>query len=460
MPTITRRAALATIACGAASAQTASAQTKKRPNILLLFPDQLRPDWVLTKMEVHTPNLEKLRKRGMNFTNAVVASPLCAPLRACLASGKEYDRCGARGNDSDYPLEQTTYYKLLRDSGYHVMGCGKLDLHKKSSFWGLDGKRLLPEWGFSDGIDNEGKMDAISSGAVEPKGPYMALLHKRGLAATHVTDMKSRKNYEGTFPTPLPDDVYCDNWIGQNGLDLLRRAPKDKPWHLAVNFTGPHNPMDITGSMEATVRGRKFPQPNGNTQFDAAKHVAIRENYTAMVENIDRLVGAFLSELDKRGELDNTLIVFSSDHGEMLGDHDRWAKSVPYQPSVAVPMLAAGPGVKQNETSTALVSVMDLAATFLDYGGVARPSEMDSRSLRPVFEGKTKTHRDILHSGLGSWRMVWDGRHKLITGFIPERGGEVRELLFDHRNDPLENKNLAASETKRVKALMERMPKS
>ena len=454
MPTITRRAALGAIAGVAASAQTA-----KRPNILLLFPDQLRPDWVLTKMEVHTPNLEKLRKSGMNFTNAVVASPLCAPSRACLASGKEYDRCGAPGNDSNYPLEQTTYYKLLRESGYHVMGCGKLDLHKRSAFWGLDGKRLLPEWGFSDGIDNEGKMDAVASGAVEPKGPYMALLHKRGLAAAHVADMKNRKAYEGTFPTPLPDDAYCDNWIGQNGLDLLRRAPKDKPWHLAVNFTGPHNPMDITRSMETTVRGRKFPQPNGNTQFDAAKHVAIRENYTAMVENLDRWVGTFLDELEKRGELDNTLIVFSSDHGEMLGDHNRWAKSVPYQPSVGVPLLAAGPGVKRNETSTALVSVMDLAATFLDYGGVARPSDMDSRSVRPVLEGKTKSHRDILHSGLGSWRMVWDGRHKLITGFIPEKSGGESVLLFDHRNDPLENKNLAASDAMRVKALMERMPK-
>ncbi len=455
MPTITRRAGLIAIAGGAASAQAV-----RRPNILLLFPDQLRPDWVLTSMEVHTPNLEKLRKRGMNFTNAVVASPLCAPSRACLASGKEYDRCGAPGNGSDYPLEQTTYYKLLRESGYHVMGCGKLDLHKKSAFWGLDGKRLLPEWGFSDGIDNEGKMDAIASGAVEPNGPYMALLHKRGLAAAHVADMKTRQAYEGTFPTPLPDDAYCDNWIGQNGLDLLRRAPKEKPWHLAVNFTGPHNPMDITRSMETTVRGRKFPQPNGNTQFDAAKHVAIRENYTAMVENLDRWVGTFLDELEKRGELDNTFIVFSSDHGEMLGDHDRWAKSVPYQPSVAVPLLASGPGVKRNETTTALVSVMDLAATFLDYGGVARPSDMDSRSLRPVLEGKTKSHRDILLSGLGPWRMVWDGRHKLVRGFNPERTGGAGLLLFDHRNDPLENNNLAGSDAKRVKALMERMPKA
>ena len=93
------------------------------PNFLLLFPDQLRFDWIGNpEVPVRTPNLERLRRRGVLFRRAVVPSPLCAPSRACLAAGKEYDRCGVRSNADNYPLRQTTYYSLLRAAGYHVAG--------------------------------------------------------------------------------------------------------------------------------------------------------------------------------------------------------------------------------------------------------------------------------------------------------------------------------------------------
>ena len=92
---------------------------------------------------------------------------------------------------------------------------GKIDLHKATREWGLDGKRLLPEWGFSDGVDNAGKGDAVASGAETPKDPYMAFLHKRGLAAAHVADFRKRSavgyaaTHPATHPTPLPEDAYC-----------------------------------------------------------------------------------------------------------------------------------------------------------------------------------------------------------------------------------------------------------
>ena len=110
------------------------------------------------------------------------------------------------------------------------------------------------------------------------------------------------------------------------------------------------------------------------------EHVAIRQNYTGMVENIDRLVGLLLDELKKRGEMDNTLVVDSSDHGEMLGDHNRWGKVLPYHASASVPMVIAGPGVQDGVVSDALVSHMDLAATFLE----AR------RDGQPVAEGPAR----------------------------------------------------------------------
>ena len=421
---------------------------ERRPNILFFFPDQLRYDWtgLNKKLPVRTPNLNRLAARGVTFTRAIVASPLCAPSRACLAAGKEYDRCGTAGNNVDFPVEQRTFYSVLRESGYHVAGCGKFDLAKAENFQGLDGKRHLDQWGFSDGINNAGKMDAMR-GASQPRDPYMAYLHKRSLAAAHVEDMQHRKGYSATSPTPLPEEAYCDNWLAENGLNLIRSAPKDKPWFLQVNFTGPHPPMDITRRMDEICRNRDFPQPNGCTQFTPPVHVAIRQNYSAMIENIDRWLGIYLAELERRGELDRTLVVFSSDHGEMLGDHDLWGKTKPHQPSIGVPLVAAGPGVKKGAASDALVSNMDLAATYLDYAGAAVPRDMDSRSFRAVLEGRARSHRDYVFSGLGKWRLVSDGQYKLIRGY------ENEPMLFDEQEDPLENVNLAPKAKNQVNRL-------
>ena len=442
---------------------------RQPPNLLLLFPDQHRHDWVgaTPEIPVRTPNLDRLADRGTTFTNAVCASPLCAPSRACLASGREYDNASVDDNGTNYPLDQTTYYSLLREAGYHVMGCGKFDLHKPEPTWGIEGQYLLPEWGFSAGIDSAGKWDAIRWGVEKPTDPYMHHLHTTGRVETHANDFAKRREvgtFLATFPTPLPDESYCDNWIANNGLRLLREAPPGKPWHLVVNWAGPHEPVDITHSMDPWYKGVDFPQPNRNTQHPAEKHVEIRRNYSAMVENIDRWMGRFIEELEKRGELDNTVVVFSSDHGEMLGDHDLWMKRQPYQASVGVPLVAAGPGTTA-QTSDAPVSVIDITATFLDYAGVRAPSGMDGRSVRPLMEGETKTHREFVLSGMNPWRMIYDGRYKLIRGYEKgiKLGGDgldaYREkqdlppMLFDLQEDPLENRNIAAEADGEVKRL-------
>jgi arylsulfatase len=432
----------------------------RRPNFLFLFPDQHRFDWLSgnPRIPVRTPNLDALARRGVRFAKAAVASPVCAPSRACLASGREYDECGVVNNGADFPVERVTYYRLLRDAGYHVAGCGKLDLSKKSSDWGLDGRNHTDEWGFSEMINNAGKFDAIGGNAAErPRDPYMAYLHGLGLAKAHAADFRQRQKlgYQATFPTPLPDEAYCDNWIGRNGLDLMKRFPAGKPWHLVVNFAGPHNPEDITAGMEKTCRGRDFPQPNGSLEYTPAIHNAIRQNYTAMVENLDRWVGIYVDEVKRRGELDNTVVVFSSDHGEMLGDHNRWAKSVPFEPSLSVPLLAAGPGIKTGVRSHALVSHIDIGATFLDYAGVARAEGMTAQSLRPLLEGKTRSHREFVRSGLNAWRLVGDGRYKLVRGFGPAEKGP---LLFDLNADPLENVDIAAKAPDVVARLAKLLP--
>ena len=412
-----------------------------QPNILFFFPDQWRHDWTgfNPELDLRTPHLERLAARGTRFTDVLCPSPLCAPSRACMALGVEYDRCPVKSNAQDLPLDRTTLYERLRDAGYHTTGCGKFDLHKHTYRWGLDGKTDLDAWGFDAGIDNEGKIDAFLGDRKGQRGPYMHFLAQRGLREAHIEDNDHRGGW-ATQATPLPDDAYCDNWIGDNGLGLIRDAPAGKPWFLQVNFTGPHSPWDVTESMKQSVEGRELPPPIHSTASDDPRAIEVRRNYAAMCENIDRIVGVYLDELEQRGELDNTLIVFASDHGEMLIDFDLWGKLTWRHASANVPLIVAGPGVKENAVIDAPTELLDVAGTFLDYAGEVVPEDLDARPLTPVLRGETDRVRDIITSGLTTpkvdWRMAADDRWKLVV---------TREetMLFDRKADADEVNNLA-----------------
>ena len=445
----------------------------ERPNFLFLFPDQHRPDWVPWNVELplRMPTLRRIADAGVRFSKAVTPSPLCAPARACLASGRTYERCGVPNNNLDYPLDQATYYQRLRDSGYRVAGVGKFDLRKATMDWGLAGDRDIHTWGFTEGVDNEGKMDALASwlgqggtrrvggepGKVGPRGPYMAFLQSRGLAETHIEDFKGRRGAHGhhaTHPTPLPPDAYCDTWIAENGLRFLRGFPSDTPWHLVVNFNGPHSPMDVTEEMHARWQGVEFPSPATESPLTAEErksHNAVRQNYAAMLENIDTQIARLLAVVEERGELERTVIVYSSDHGEMLGDHARWGKSTAYQPSAGVPLAIAGPGFQRSVASDALVSTHDLTATFLELAGAEPLPEMDSISLVPLLRGETSTHREHVRSGLDEWRMAWDGRLKLVQTTLDS--GETANRLYDLTTDPTEMHDAAAERPDDVRRL-------
>ncbi len=432
---------------------------KKRPNILFLIPDQHRGDWIPGNPNValRMPNLERLMKEGMTFPNTVSPSPLCAPARACLASGRRYEGCGVRDNTDNYPLDLPTFYNCLKNAGYSVGGVGKFDLHKPVHWWGLDGFiDDLRTLGFTHAIDNAGKIDAVNSAKDSPKDPYMKALDDRGLREYHVEDMLSRG--QKTHPTKLPDELYCDNWLSDNGLRMLDAFPKDRPWFLQVNFTGPHAPFDVTKDMRKRWEGVKFPAPIAWAGDDHIQDIC--QNYAAMLENIDANIGRMLAWLEKEGQLDNTLIVYSSDHGDMLGDFNKFGKCQPEKASVGIPLVVKGPGVQKGIRSCALVELQDLAATFADYGEADSTALQDSLSLRPVLEGKTSGHRSYITSALSphrktrnpgqrQWRMVEDGRWKLIL----EEDGSSR--LFDLETDSTEEHPVEHLEiTDRLKACL------
>ncbi|MBT3378284.1 MAG: sulfatase-like hydrolase/transferase [Lentisphaerae bacterium] len=415
-----------------------------QPNILFFFPDQHRGDWLASNpaLPLRTPNLDGLSARGVTFSRAYCTSPLCAPSRASLAAGKSYDRCRVPDNGIDYPLDQPTYYQALREAGYRVAGVGKFDLHKNTSDptrlnWNLDGSRSLEEWGFTEGIDNEGKFDGSTSYRVNgaPRGPYLSFLEARGLADTYVQEHASVRERRGAYVTALPDDAYCDNWLSENGLRFLRGFPQGKPWHMVVNFTGPHAPMDVTQSMHDAWAGVDFPPPHRNEQahYSGEDHQRNRRHYAAMIENIDRQVGRFLDVVRDRGELANTLVVYCSDHGEMLGDHGKWGKCTYREPSVRVPLIVAGPEVRRGLVSDALVAIHDLAATFTDSAGATPMPEMDAVSLWPVLRGESEEHRAVVVSGLRGWRAAVDRSHKLVTGLT--EGAVLHDLCADPNED-------------------------
>ncbi|MFH1570341.1 MAG: sulfatase-like hydrolase/transferase, partial [Gemmatimonadota bacterium] len=335
------------------------------PNFLFLLPDQHRPDWLGCNpdLPLRTPSLDALARRGTRFAGAWCTSPLCAPSRASLASGRTYDRCGVPDNRTDYPLHQPTYYQALGDAGYRVAGVGKFDLHKDTRDparldWHLDGSRLLAEWGFTEGIDNEGKMDGSASyrAAGGPRGPYLAFLQSRGLAEAYVREHSQMRRHRGAYTTCLPDDAYCDNWLAENGMRFLHAFPAGRPWHLVVNFTGPHNPMDVTAAMRARWEDVDFPLPHASDDPDREALLRNRQNYAAMIENIDRHVGRFVEAVAARGEQDRTVVVYASDHGEMLGDHGRWGKSTWHNAAAGVPLIVSVPQAPGGRVSQALVS--------------------------------------------------------------------------------------------------------
>jgi len=456
----------------------------KQPNFLFLFPDQHRGDWMpypetvsrtmgMDPLPLKMPNIRKLMSEGVTFTRTVTPSPLCAPARACLAAGLRYHRCRVPSNGEDYPLDLKTFYTVLREGGYRVGGVGKFDLHKPTLHWGLDGWiDGLRTLGFTEGIDNAGKWDGIRSGAKEPQDPYLRYLHENGLIEQYVQDMSIRKrDILASHATTLPDEAYCDNWLTQNGLRVIREFPKDHPWFLQVNFTGPHEPWDVTAKMQKSWKDVLFPMPVGWGEQDQDRIVKVRQNYAAMLENIDRNCGLLIDEVKKRGELENTVIVYSSDHGEMLGDHRGFNKSRPERASVHIPLIVSGsearrglaseqptpPGVTTTDGSPpgtitdALVELQDLTNTFVDLAGLEMPEAEESLSLVSLLKGGSTEHRPYQVSALGGWRTISDGRYKLIVA----EGDEDR--LYDLAQDPWETVNLASENQEIVKRVKEQL---
>jgi len=460
----------------------------ERLNFLILFPDQHRGDWMpynketfqkfgMTELPLRMPNIKRIMKEGVTFTNAITPSPLCAPARACLASGLRYKDCRVASNSMDYPVDQKTYYSALREVGYIVSSVGKLDLHKPTLYWGLNG--WIPDFdkiGFTHVIDNEGKWDAflslrmdkseilsqngISQQIYTPKGPYMKYLEEKNLLRIHMSDFKKRLKKYNTEPTPLPEESYCDNWITQNALDMLNKFPEDNPWHIVVNFTGPHDPWDITKRMKKDWENVSFPAPYNGNEKKMEEEIKIRQNYAAMLENIDRNIGIIIEKVKVRGEIDNTIIIYVSDHGEMLGDFSKHGKQLPQRGSTHIPLVISGPSIPKGNYNHQLLVLQDLTNTILDYAQTSMKGAKASISLKELFEESKKVHRNYQISALNlsgsensGWKLIKNERYKLVV----EKEKEYK--LYDLNQDPWESNDCSKESPIIVKELLNELRK-
>ncbi|MEM1212322.1 MAG: sulfatase-like hydrolase/transferase [Planctomycetota bacterium] len=436
------------------------------PNILFLFPDQWRWDYLgchdgsstpYGNAPVRTPNLNALAQRGTRFTQCRTNSPVCSPARACLAQGRRYPHCGVSDNHQSTPTPpdaQPTVFRLLRDAGYHTMTCGKSDLFKPDPTENPSGYLpVMDHLGFADGIDHRGKGDAVHRARHGIAEPYTLMLRERGLLQTHLDDHPDAILQRPARPTPLPDDAHTDAFATQNALSLLQRAPADHPWLLWVNFPGPHDPYDPPADVLATYPNAAFPppvnpQPNAPAHRDAAVD---RPHYAASCTYLDTLIGQIFDALAQRGELDRTLIVFASDHGDMLGDHGRWTKQVPHESSVRVPLILAGPGVPTATVQHELVELIDISATLLTVAGLDIPPHWDAQPL-PLPGPVPLPPRRYTHSALNHWQSITTLTHKLVIE------DDQPTHLFDLQAEPAEQHNVIEHDPQTAEHLQTFLP--
>jgi choline-sulfatase len=438
-------------------------------NILFLMLDQQRWDWLgyMGAEQVATPHIDALAAKGHIFTHCCTTAPTCAPARISLATGLSPMRFSTWSNHAYLPLSRPTYYQRLRDHGYRVGCVGKLDLAKPDAYNGLRGDRPLSyAWGFTDPCEVDGKMHAARwhQGRNRPNGPYSAWLQEQGLFQRFADDYARRAAAgspgRSTWDSVLPTEAFADAFIGRHAVEWLRNVDNDFPWHYLVSFVGPHNPFDPPTSYADRFRNAPMPaaipwSPDGKParlarrpdKGCAAEEIVVaRRQYTASIAAIDDQIGAILQVLDERGLRDNTIIVFTADHGEMLGDHGRWTKAVHYEGSVRIPLLVTGPGIAPGR-SDALVELHDVNPTICELAGVPRLDPNDARSLLPLLSGHTQEHRETCFAVMPDALSLRTATHKLIFG------NDGEHELYDLIADPQELDNRAQREPRLVAKL-------
>ena len=427
----------------------------KRPNILWYCTDQQRFDTIqaLGNSFVRTPVLDSLVKEGTSFTHTYCQSPICTPSRASFMSGLYPSRVhNTRNGNESFPGWPPVITKLISDSGYDCGLIGKF--HLQSS-----GKRTEPriEDGFSFWKFSHAPRDDWEEGH-----DYADWVRSQG------GDLNKLRESEDRVPTEL----HQTTWASERSIEFIQQE-REKPWLLNVNIYDPHPPFTPPKSYADQFDPNDMPGPHfKESDLDAQAKLAhcdfqdevrtpeehdakgAQARYYAMIAQIDDQFGRILKALEESGQRENTVIIFTSDHGESLGDHGLMYKGCRfYEGLVRVPLIFSWPGkFIQDSQNNSLVEMLDLSATLLNLASVDLPDYLQGISLLPILSGQAKSreHRDFVRSeyfdaldphftgGNGTYATMHRTRQHKLCVYHGKGVGE----LFDLDQDPWEHNNL------------------
>ena len=409
-------------------------------NVLLIMSDEHRPDALgcAGHPTVRTPAIDRLADEGTRFTSAYCSSPLCAPSRASFATGRYVSDVGFWDNATPYDGEPQSWGHHFGERDVDVTTVGKLDF----------------EPGVDDGFDDQRL-------AVHRETPDVNGLYREPPI--------QRENARDRILSAGPDD---DPWYRdredaktEEAIDILESKSEsrdDAPWVLAVNYILPHFPLEV-----ASEYYERYPPDEMDLPLDypaADDHPILEElrnhfdgrevpedalrrtraAYYGLTTALDDYVAQLLDALDRLGLADDTLVIYTSDHGEPLGDHGIWWKCCMYEPSVSVPLVARGPEVEAESVVDAPTSLLDLVPTMAEAVGVAPDPAWRGQSLLPILTGERDADPDRAvfseyhaHGTSRGMFMLRRGRYKYI--YYPDNPDQ----LFDLEADPAELTNLA-----------------
>ncbi len=425
------------------------------PNILFICSDQQRWNTIgaLGNPYVHTPNLDKLVKEGVSFTKAHCQSTVCTPSRASFMTGMYPSTALASKNGaSKWPEEAPLISTLLKDAGYECGMAGKLHLSTAMAHR----PEIRPkDDGFSTFWNSHSPYQGGSA------NDYIKWHKDRNI---DILALKEKYGY-------VPVEYHQTTWIADRAIDFINEK-REWPWFFNLNIYDPHGPFDPPKEYVEKYDVEKLPGPWVNNEdlkqksklndilfqskpkkFSDLENKKRQALYWAQIDLIDENIGRLLEALEKSDQLDNTIIVFTSDHGEMLGDHGLTGKGCRfYEGLVRVPLVFWFPSeMEEDIQSDALVELIDIAPTLLDFAGIDIPEKMQGKSLLNILNGDANPnyHRDFVRCEFydalfprpdvsqAFATMLRDDEFKIVNYHGTSEGE-----LFDMVNDPMEFSNL------------------
>jgi arylsulfatase len=437
-----------------------------RPHILILMNDQHRADCLgaAGHPQLRTPNLDRLAAEGMRFAQAVTASPVCMPARASFVTSTYPHNHGIWRNEGELRTTETLF-QALRRRGYFTAAIGKSHFYEPREVRGhvRDRERYMHALGLDYVHETTGPhasihMESYVTDAWKEKGLWEAI----------ASDFRHRQ-VDGDLlvaASPAGVDEHLDSYVGRHAEAFVDTYADAAPLCLFVGFPGPHDPFDAPGpyaSMyDPAEAPRAIPIPPQNPAIpeqirrkkpfrvwspDTLERVPqARANYYGKISLIDSWIGRIVGAFERRQWLNDTLIVFLSDHGDMLGDHGRLKKSTFHESNVRIPLILRWPArIPANSVTDALAEIGDVFPTLLEAAGAETPVQCLGRSLWPAITDQAMVLRDF-QLGEVEFRdrqfMLRSARHKIAID------SESRVyMLYDLAHDPMEQNNRAADPT-------------